>query len=158
MRVVAAAVVRENHVLAARRMRPERLAGGWEFAGGKVEPGEDERTALARECAEELSVAIEVGDALGSAEEGEISLVLYSARLTKGEPSVGIDHDAIRWLSAAELEAVSWLPIDRTLIAAVHELLATRGQRSGSPSAESAAATAAPDVTNRTAASTSGER
>ena len=42
LHVVAAALVRDGRVLAARRSRPADLAGGWEFPGGKVEAGETE--------------------------------------------------------------------------------------------------------------------
>ena len=123
-RVVAAAILRDEQVFAARRVRPERLAGGWEFPGGKVEPNEDERTALVRECAEELSVDIDVGEQLGTAEDEDLSLVLYAASLARGEPVAGADHDAICWLTAAELDIVNWLPIDRELLPAVQALLA----------------------------------
>ena len=44
--VVGAALVRDGRVLAARRMQPAALAGGWEFPGGKVEPGESDVGAL----------------------------------------------------------------------------------------------------------------
>lgn len=123
MRVVAAAIVRGGRVLAARRVRPERLAGGWEFPGGKIEAGEDDRTALTRECEEELGVHVAVGDRLGSAEGGELRLVLYAACIVDGEPTTGADHDAIRWLSDNELDVIEWLPIDRDLLPAVRGLL-----------------------------------
>jgi 8-oxo-dGTP diphosphatase len=39
-RVVGAAVLSHGRLLAARRLVPAALAGGWELPGGKVEPGE----------------------------------------------------------------------------------------------------------------------
>src|SRR5205823_10573143 len=54
--VVAAAIVTGEppRLLAAPRPRPHALAGLWELPGGKAEPGESDRAALARECREEL--------------------------------------------------------------------------------------------------------
>ena len=44
--------------------RPAHKARGllWEFAGGKVEPGETKQQALIRECREELAVTLSVGE------------------------------------------------------------------------------------------------
>jgi 8-oxo-dGTP diphosphatase len=118
MDVVAAAIVREGRVLAARRSRPEALAGGWEFPGGKVEPGEDDPVALARECAEELGVAVAVGPRLGVAEQGNLRIVLFGATITAGEPAPLEDHDELRWLTPAAIGSLGWLPLDRRLLAA----------------------------------------
>jgi 8-oxo-dGTP diphosphatase len=126
VRVVAAAIMRDAAVLAARRTRPDRLAGGWEFPGGKVEPGEDERAALARECLEELSVRLQVGDRLGAVRDGDVDLVLYAATVVAGEPTADTDHDALAWLAADELHHPAWLPIDRALLGAVRAKLEAR--------------------------------
>lgn len=65
MIVVAAAVVeRDGAFLLTRRLQGTHLEGLWEFPGGKCEPGETPREALAREIAEELGVAVVVGDLL----------------------------------------------------------------------------------------------
>src|SRR4028119_372600 len=56
--VVGAAVLDGRRLLAARRLEPPQLAGGWELPGGKVEAGESEEEALVRECREELGVDI----------------------------------------------------------------------------------------------------
>jgi len=122
--VVGAAIVRGGRVLAARRSAPAALAGGWEFPGGKVEPGESPAAALARECREELGVQIAVGELLGSADVAPgIVLHVHVAELIAGEPQPLQDHDELRWLAADELDDVSWLPADRPVLAAVRERL-----------------------------------
>ncbi len=126
--VVAAAVVRDGQVLAARRSRPADLAGGWEFPGGKVAAGETEPAALMRELDEELRVSVRVGARLGAATDGRIRLVLHAATLVTGEPVPGADHDAVRWLAVGELDAVGWLPIDRDLLPLVAALLQRPGE------------------------------
>jgi 8-oxo-dGTP diphosphatase len=126
--VVAAAVLVGGRVLAARRVRPAALAGGWEFPGGKVEAGESEPAALARELEEELAVRVTVGARLGAASDERIRLVLYAAGLDGGEPVAGPDHDELRWLGADELDDLDWLPIDRELLLPVRALLQRTGQ------------------------------
>lgn len=123
MRVVAAAIVRDGRVLTARRSKPAALVGGWEFPGGKVEPGESDEDALTRECAEELGVRIVVGAHLGTASDRRIDLVLYAATLLGVEPVAGSDHDELTWSRPDQLDAVAWLPIDRELVPAVVALL-----------------------------------
>jgi 8-oxo-dGTP diphosphatase len=127
--VVGAAIVRDARVLAARRRAPARFAGGWEFPGGKVEPGESDVEALVRECEEEMAVAIAVGELLGESAEGAIRLTLYAAALLRGEPAALQDHDELRWLAADELDDVGWLPIDQSLLPAVAALLQRLAQR-----------------------------
>ena len=58
--VVAAAVIdAAGRVLIAQRPEGKHLAGGWEFPGGKLEPGEERAAGLARELREELGITIE---------------------------------------------------------------------------------------------------
>ncbi|HEV7205991.1 MAG TPA: (deoxy)nucleoside triphosphate pyrophosphohydrolase [Jatrophihabitans sp.] len=116
MNVVAAAIVRDGRLLAARRTQPSRHAGGWEFPGGKVEAGEDDATALRRECHEELGVRIAVGPRLGEATDAGVRIVLYGATIESGEPQPLEDHDELRWLAPDELDSVPWLPIDVELL------------------------------------------
>ncbi|MGO9381582.1 MAG: (deoxy)nucleoside triphosphate pyrophosphohydrolase [Mycobacterium sp.] len=115
--VVAGAVISGSAVLVAQRVRPPELAGRWELPGGKVAPGESERDALARELAEELGLEIAdiaVGDRLGDdiALNGTTTLRAYRVRLLRGEPHAH-DHQALRWVTAAELHDVDWVPADR---------------------------------------------
>ena len=54
--VSAGVIIESARVLLSQRKSGTHLAGAWEFPGGKVEPGEDPRDALARELKEELGV------------------------------------------------------------------------------------------------------
>lgn len=123
MQVVGAAIVRDGRVLAARRSAPPATAGGWEFPGGKVEPGESEVGALVRECREELGVEIRVGALLGAVEPSGFVLRVYRAELLAGEPQPLQDHDELRWLAADQLAEVPWLPADLPLLPAIRESL-----------------------------------
>jgi len=124
--VVGAALLRDGppRVLASRRTDPPRLAGFWEFAGGKVEAGETDEQALVRELREELGVEVVVGARLGGdLPIGETAVLrVYTARITRGEPAL-VDHDEHRWLTAAELDDVPWLPVDLPLVDELRSLL-----------------------------------
>jgi 8-oxo-dGTP diphosphatase len=115
--VVAGALICDARVLVAQRERPPELAGRWELPGGKVGPGETERDALARELAEELGLAVDdvvVGDRLGDdvTLNPTTTLRAYRVRLIRGEPHPH-DHRALRWVTAAQLPAIDWVPADR---------------------------------------------
>ena len=119
--VIGVAVIRDGNVLAALRSGP---GGGWEFPGGKVEPGESDRAAGARELAEELGVRVEVGESLGAAVpiNETYALRVYAAELVAGVP-VPHEHREVRWVGPAELGELAWLPADRPFLAAVRKLL-----------------------------------
>jgi 8-oxo-dGTP diphosphatase len=123
--VVAGAIVTGSTVLIAQRTRPPELAGRWELPGGKVAAGEAEPEALARELAEELGVDVAVGRHLGDVElNTTTTLRAYVATLLRGEPQPD-DHAALRWVSAAELDDVDWVPADRGFLPALKRLLST---------------------------------
>ncbi|KGN33675.1 DNA mismatch repair protein MutT [Knoellia sinensis KCTC 19936] len=128
--VVAAAIVDDLEsptvLLAARRTEPSALAGGWEFAGGKVDPGETDVQALHREIREELGVEVEIGELLeGPLERGRwplgtaYAMSVWLAVVTEGVPAPIEDHDAVRWLTRDDLYAVEWLPADLPIVDAV---------------------------------------
>jgi 8-oxo-dGTP diphosphatase len=125
VRVVGAAVIRDGRVLSSRRTEPPRLAGQWEFPGGKVEAGETDEQALARELAEELGVVATVGERIGpDLPIGDAAVLRVHLTTIDGEPQL-VDHDAHRWLSADELDDVAWLPVDLPVVDLLRELLGT---------------------------------
>lgn len=119
MDVVAAALVRAGRVLAAHRIDPP----GWEFPGGKIEPGESPEQALERECREELGIEVECGARLGVVADERITLQLWQVELRGGVPTAVADHDALHWADRATLETLDWLPLDRALLEAVRDAL-----------------------------------
>lgn len=128
--IVAAVIVTDGRVLACERSAPPEAAGRWEFPGGKVEPGESDAAALARECAEELGVRVEVGERVGPdvpLAHGRAVLRVYEARLLGGDVPRALEHRAMRWLAAGELDSVPWLPADRPIVAELPALLLREG-------------------------------
>ena len=104
--VTAALIERDGHLLLARRRVDAPRGGLWEFPGGKVEPGESEREALARELDEELGITVSVGQATDTVRwsypEVTIELRAYACEIVGGEPALN-DHDEIRWVARAHL-------------------------------------------------------
>ncbi|MER7364516.1 (deoxy)nucleoside triphosphate pyrophosphohydrolase [Nonomuraea wenchangensis] len=124
--VVVAAVIVDpaGRVLAAQRAEPPALAGGWEFPGGKVDPGEGEEEALVRECREELGVEITVGERVGGdwpLSPGYVMRV-WLATLASGTPEPR-EHLALRWLARDEYYDVEWLGADLPVMKTVESIL-----------------------------------
>lgn len=123
--VVAAVIMKEGKVFATQRGYGE-FKDGWEFPGGKVEAGESPEEALRREIREELEVEVNVGDLIDTIEYDypafHLSMKCYACTIAGGSPHL-LEHEAARWLSADQLDSVSWLPADITLIPKIAGLL-----------------------------------
>jgi 8-oxo-dGTP diphosphatase len=129
--IVAAIIVMDGRVLACERSAPPEVAGRWEFPGGKVEPGESDAAALARECAEELGVRVRVGARVGPdvpLAHGRAVLRVFRVELLDGGVPRALEHAAMRWLGADELMSVPWLPADAPIVAELPALLAAAGE------------------------------
>ena len=117
---VVAAVIRdgEGRIFATQRgYGPYK--DGWEFPGGKIEPGETPEEALKREIREELDAEIEVAEPAGRIEydypEFHLSMDCFFCVLLSGAPILK-EHEAAKWLRPEELDSVAWLPADLSLI------------------------------------------
>lgn len=122
MRVVAALVRRGTTVMAARRAPGTRDAGLWEFPGGKVEAGEADEVALARELREELSIEVSVGRCVCETQVGNVHLLFYAATLNAGDP-VGEEHDRVDWFDAEQVVGLSVPPPDAPALPAIADWL-----------------------------------
>ena len=123
VKVVAAVITASNEngekmIFATQRGYGE-FKDGWEFPGGKVEPGETPQAALKREIMEELETEIEVGDLIDTIEYDyptfHLSMDCFWAEIVKGD-LVLREHEAAKWLTKDELESVDWLPADLGLV------------------------------------------
>jgi 8-oxo-dGTP diphosphatase len=126
--VVAGVLVEGARVLLSQRKSGTHLAGAWEFPGGKVEPGEDPRDALARELREELGIEVEVGDpveiTLHRYETKSVLLLFFAATRRAGSPEPSaIDVAAVRWASVDELRDEEFPPADVAVLAKVRARL-----------------------------------
>lgn len=118
IQVVVAIIQKDNKILATQRGYGE-FEGGWEFPGGKVEPGERPEDALKREIREELAIEIEVGELLDTIEYDyssfHLSMKCFICKMKEGD-LVLKEHKAAQWLSGNMLTDVEWLPADQLLI------------------------------------------
>jgi A/G-specific adenine glycosylase len=126
--VTAAVLSRGEQVLIAQRKPNELLGGMWEFPGGKQKPGESLENCLKREIKEELGVKIEVGEQVGVFRHAythfKVTLYAFDSRLVGGQPCLN-DHQAIEWVSLAELSNFPMGKIDRQ----ISQTLQSRGQQ-----------------------------
>lgn len=117
--VVAAILVHEGKVFTARRAEGQRLAGQWEFPGGKLEQGESPEKALKREMLEEFGMMIRVGRKFDHVthedENGRIRLSAFWALWEGGEPQLTV-HDAMAWIEPACLQEECFAPADRFFV------------------------------------------
>lgn len=123
--VVAAALINENdEVLLAQRPPRKRLAGKWEFPGGKVEAGESPEAALIRELHEELGITVEPFDLEPfwflshdyTSEFGfHLLMPVYLIRAWHGEPKA-LFHSQLIWELPREMHRLDMIEADAELV------------------------------------------
>lgn len=118
--VVAALIFNTAGQVLATKCPPHKHGGGWEFPGGKIEPGESPTAAIEREIAEELGVQVRVGRLLHTVEWDypafHLRMHCFVCSLVAGEIQLR-EHVACRWLAADDLGSVAWLPADVDVLA-----------------------------------------
>jgi 8-oxo-dGTP diphosphatase len=120
---VVAALIRDpknpNRFLVQQRLPNKSRANLWEFPGGKVEAGESDEQALARECVEELAVELAIGRRLWSTSHDyndlTVNLELFAAEIRKGEPQP-LGAQALKFCTPVEMQALPFCEADLPLL------------------------------------------
>lgn len=127
--VVAAALIdQQGRVLLARRPEGRKMAGLWEFPGGKLEPGETPEAALARELREELGLEADPKDfapfvfASHAYDTFHLLMPVFLCRRWQGEPQ-GREGQKLAWVAPGNLAEYPMPAADRPLIPMLRDFL-----------------------------------
>ncbi|MDO5531978.1 (deoxy)nucleoside triphosphate pyrophosphohydrolase [Sutterella sp.] len=128
--VSAAMIHHEGRVLATQRGYGD-FKDGWEFPGGKVEPGETPEAAIVREIREELGVEITPERLVTTVEcdypNFHLTMHCFLATIRSGKVEL-LEHEAARWLAPEELGDVAWLPADVEAVEKLKAILLPDGR------------------------------
>ena len=112
--VVAAVIASNNKIFATQRGYGD-FKDGWEFPGGKIEPGETPEEALKREIKEELETEIIIDKYLKTVDydypKFHLTMHCFLCKIGSGELNL-LEHEAAKWLSRKTINSVDWLPAD----------------------------------------------
>jgi 8-oxo-dGTP diphosphatase len=118
----------DGRVLLARRPEGKKMAGLWEFPGGKLHPGETPEVALIRELKEELGIDVSAAClapfAFASHEYERFHLLmpLYLCRRWKGLP-MPKENQTLAWVRPHKLTEYPMPPADKPLIPLLRDFL-----------------------------------
>ncbi len=119
--VVCAILFKEGRILLAQRPPGKKLAGQWEFAGGKIEPGESAEAALHRELREELGCLVRITRELAPVTHDypwcRVVMTPFVCELAPGsaEPHPH-EHTALAWVKPEALRDYDLAPADVPLL------------------------------------------
>lgn len=121
--VVAAALYgRDGRILIAQRPPGKHMAGRWEFPGGKVDAGESEASALARELHEELGIEVTASRPFmrlaHSYSDRDVELSMWIVEGFLGEPR-SLDGQGLKWVEPSRLGEEDILEADRPFVEAL---------------------------------------
>ena len=126
MKTVRVAIIIENGKVFATQRGYGEFKDGWEFPGGKIEPGETPEEAIVREIKEELDTEVEVIELLDTVEYDypnfHLSMGCFICKIKSGD-LVLKEHEAAKWLTKDTLGSVEWLPADMGLVGEIEKYL-----------------------------------
>lgn len=120
----------KNKILIARRVQKGEMGGRWEFPGGKVVGGENDKEAIAREMLEEFGESVLIGEPIGQAEfehGGKKCLVrayeVFFSNDGLEKPFNLTEHTEAKWLSVQEIPVDNFVDSDLKLLPAVKKYI-----------------------------------
>jgi len=124
--VLAGAIFDDQaRVLIAQRPPGKHMEGGWEFPGGKREPGEERFAALCRELDEELGIQVHSGEPLICYDhqypDRHVVLDLWLVTKYSGVP-YSREGQTLKWVKIADLEKTGLLDADKPMIPALERI------------------------------------
>ena len=123
IKVVAAVIHHDGEILATQRGYGE-FEGGWEFPGGKVEPGETPEEALVREIHEELATTVDVERFVYEVNYDyptfHLDMRCYLCSVIGAKPTL-LEHKAACWVDAGTVDELDWLPADIEVVQALKD-------------------------------------
>lgn len=126
LEVVGAVAVQGGRVLAAKRGESKYayVAHKYEFAGGKIEPGESPEQALVREIKEELCADIRIIQPFMTLvhEYPDFTITLYTFLCEFVSEFRNTEHETLAWLPLSELNAEEWAPADAPAVEKLKEM------------------------------------
>lgn len=121
---VVAAIIKQGHKIFATQRGYGDHKDGWEFPGGKIEPGETPEQALVREIQEELDMTIRVErhvvDVSYDYPQFHLQMGCFLCSIVEGVPRL-LEHEAAKWLTTTDIDSVGWLPADMLVVSALKE-------------------------------------
>jgi 8-oxo-dGTP diphosphatase len=118
----------DGRVLLARRPEGKKMAGLWEFPGGKMQPGETPEAALIRELAEELGIDVAAtclapfAFASHAYETFHLLMPLYLCRRWTGRPEP-LEGQTLAWVRPEKLGEYQMPEADRPLVPLLRDFL-----------------------------------
>lgn len=118
----------DGRVLLARRPEGKKMAGLWEFPGGKLDPGETPEAALIRELREEIGIDVAAACLAPFAfashdyEGFHLLMPLFVCRRWKGTPTPR-ENQTLAWVRASKLAEYDMPPADKPLIPLLRDFL-----------------------------------
>ena len=123
LNVVAGIIWRDGEYLAVQRPEGARMAGWWEFPGGKIESGESREDALVREFQEELGVTPTEFEYWRDLEyeydEFTVQLNFYHIHKYSGELT-SLENQQMVWVDPASKPTLDYLPADILIVKELH--------------------------------------
>ena len=99
---------------------------GWEFPGGKLEPGETPQQCIEREIREELATEVRAERILGVVEYDyptfHLTMHCILCTIVSGKLKL-LEHEAARWLTKETMRSVDWLPADLLILDKIEKIL-----------------------------------